>query len=355
VYSALHRGSSYELPAPSNYRQFTRLQSNALSVGKWNDQRNYWLNYLKDANLALSAPFDFPTKSSDARGETLRFRLGQELTLKTKALAASLNVSLYAFLLAGYKVLLLRVTAQEDLLVGSVVSGRNSVDWTDTVGYFVNQVVFRARWNARKSFKDFVTETQMDLAKALGNQDYPFSMLSEDFHLHYGSRGEPLTRIMFNLQSTMKMPTQGLSSFALNHAGSRFDLGELALEAIEIENRGVQFDLSLIMAEGSDGLGGGIQYNADLLSREFVERLAGQFRLLLARVSRDPDCLMMDIPIFSEADRLRILKDWNRTETDYDHTIAVSELVRRRALEAPQSLAIRAQDGDAAEGREDAS
>lgn len=350
TYSAIRLGRSFELPVRSHYGSFVRQQGSALTNGKWNHQRDYWLEYLRDANLTLSAPFDRSSKSIGGHGETFRFCIGEELLAKIRASAASLHVSLYALLLAGYESLLLRLTAQDDLLVGSVVSGRTNFDWSETVGYFVNQVVFRARWSAQASFKDVVAQTQRDVSKALVNQDYPFSTLTEDFHLRYGSRGEPLTRIMFSLQSTMKMPAQGVSSFALNHAGSAFHVGELALEAIGIENRGTQFDLSLVMAEATDSLAGAIQYNADLLSSKFVARLAAQFELLLDSVTRNPDYLMRELPIFSEVDRHRIVEEWNQTEIEYEPEIPVHELVQRRAVETPQAPAVRAQDGDLAYG-----
>lgn len=346
VYFALRRSLTHQLPARVHYAHFVKQQSYALAKGKWNDQRDYWMEYLKNANLSLPAPFDFPVQHPGTRGKTLRFRLEQYLTFKVKEVAASLNVSLYALLLASFQAILLRITAQDDLLVGSIVSGRSSADWLDTVGYFVNQVIFRARWDAQKRFRQFIAETQRDIAAALRNQDYPFSLLTEEYHLRYGSRGEPLTRIMFSLQSMMKPSTQALSSFALNHAGSRIELDDLTLEAIEIENRGTQFDLSMVVVESSDRLAGGIQYNAELLPLTFVQNIATQFESLLVRVTQDPDCCMTDIPAFSSADHARIIEAWNQTSIDYDHNTPVSELIERRAMNVPHAIAIRAKDGD---------
>jgi natural product biosynthesis luciferase-like monooxygenase protein len=350
AYSALSNHQSIELPLRSHYSRFVAGQAAALNSGLWDRQRDFWSDYLKDAQLSLSSPFDRAARSPNGRGNTLRFRIGAELTKRIKQRAASSNVSLYTFLLAAFQALLLRLTSQDDLLVGSVVSGRTDAAWADTVGYCVNQIVLRARWNAEKTFSDFVAQTQRDVSKALENQDYPFSALTDDFHTLHGSRGEPLTKIMFSLQTASRSAAYGLSPFLLGHTGNTLRLGELELDALEIENRGAQFDLSLVMSEGVSELLGAFQYRADLLDRELVERLAAQYELVLETVTANPDSLMRAIPLLSEIERVQIVEDWNRTETPYEGDVAIHELFERQARIAPQAPALRTQDGNLSYG-----
>lgn len=346
AYAALISHREVKLPVRPHYSSFVASQADTLYSGDWNRQRDFWLEYLRDAQVALASPFDRSSSSPGGSGGTVRFRIGEQLTTRIKHRAASSNVSLYTFLMAAFQTLLLRLTAQDDLLVGSVVSGRTEAAWAGTIGYCVNQIVLRARWNADSTFQDLLSHTQRDVSKALECQDYPFSALTDDFHTIYGSRSEPLTRIMFSLQTAARRADRGLSSFLLGHDGNTLRLGEFELDALEIDNEGAQFDLSLVISEGASGLLGVLQYRTDLLEREFAETLATQFELVLETVAADPACPLREVSLLAESERIQILEHWNRTEVPYEADIAIDEFIERQAGIAPDACAVRAQDGE---------
>ena len=346
AYTALLNGAEPDLPVRPHYSSFVASQADALYSGRWNCQRDFWLEYLRDAQVALASPFDRSAGSPNESAGTMRFRIGEELTARIKHRTASSNVSLYTFLMAAFQTLLLRLTAQDDLLVGSVVSGRTEAAWAGTVGYCVNQIVLRARWNAESTFLGLLSLTQRDVSNALECQDYPFSALTDDFHTIYGSRGEPLTRVMFSLQTAARRTDLGLSSFLLGHDGNTLRLGGFELDALEIDNEGAQFDLSLVISEGTSELLGVLQYRSGLLEREFIETLAAQFQLVLESVASDPDCLLKEVPLLSESERIQILEDWNRTEVPYEGDIAINEFIERQVEIAPDVRAVHAQDGN---------
>ena len=346
AYTALLNRRELELPVRPHYSSFVAKQKDTLSSGRWNRQRDFWLEYLRGAQVALASPFDRSSGSPDGSGGTFRFRIGEELTRRIKHRVASSNVSLYTFLMAAFQTLLLRLTAQDDLLVGSVVSGRTEAAWAGTVGYCANQIVLRARWNGDSTFQELLALTQLDVSKALECQDYPFSALTDEFHTLYGSRGEQLTRIMFSLQTTARHTDRELSSFLLGHDGNTLRLGEFQLDALEIDNEGAQFDLSLVISEGASELLGVLQYRSDLLEREFVETLVTQFQLVLETVAADPDCPMREVPLVSQNQRVQILEHWNRTEVPYDGDVAIDEFIERQTRIAPDACAVSAQDGE---------
>lgn len=346
AYYALLSHEERTLPERPHYSTFVASQADALDSGRWNGQRDFWLEYLRDAQLALASPFDRSSRSPGGTGGTLRFRIGKELTGRIKHCAASSNVSLYTFLMATFQTLLLRLTAQDDLLVGSVVSGRTGAAWAATVGYCVNQIVLRARWNGDSTFQELLSHTQRDVSKALECQDYPFSALTDDFHTLYGSRGEQLTRIMFSLQTAARHTDRKLSSFLLGHDGNTLRLGEFELDALELDNEGAQFDLSLMISEGAAELLGVLQYRADLLEREFVASLAAQFELVLETVTADPACQLQAVPLLSDTERVQIFEEWNRTELPCERDVAIDELIERQARISPDAGAVRAQDGE---------
>lgn len=345
AYVTLLNGDALRLGEQPSYASFVAGQRHAFDTGRWDVQRDFWLEYLRGAQISLSSPFDQSSKSPSGTGGTLRFHIGEELASRVKRCASSSDVSLYTFLMAAFQALLLRLTAQDDLLVGSVVSGRTNPSWATAVGYCVNQIVLRARWNGASTFQEFLSVTQRDVSKALGYQDYPFSALTDDFHTLYGSRGEQLTKIMFSLQTTARDTDRDLSSFLMGHDGSTFQLGELELSPLEINNQGAQFDLSLVISEAASELFGIIQYRSDLIQREFVDRLAQQFQRVLDTVTADPLRQLQAIPLLSEAEHVQLLEEWNSTLHPYEKEITIDELFERQARVSPNAGAVRARDG----------
>ncbi|MBN9617507.1 MAG: hypothetical protein BGO25_03505 [Acidobacteriales bacterium 59-55] len=346
AYTGLLSGSVSDYPARPHYSAFVASQARALEDDLWARQREFWLEYLRDAQVTLAAPFDRSSGSPGGSSGTVRFRIGEKLTARIKKTAALSNVSLYTFLMTAFQALLLRLTAQDDLLVGSVVSGRNDAAWANTVGYFVNQIVLRARWNANSTFLNLLSQTQQDVSKALEHQNYPFSALTDDFHTLYGSRGEPLTKVMFSLQSVARRKDRGLSSFLLGHDRNSLQLGEFELDALEVENEGAQFDLSLVISEGESELMGLLQYRSDLLERELVETLARQFERVLNIVTTDPSCTLEEIPLLLEDECVQVLERWNDTDVPYEADVTIEQLIERQANGSPNICAIRARDGE---------
>lgn len=346
AYSALLGGDQVTLPERPHYSMFVARQADALRSGLRDGDRDYWLEYLREAQLALEAPFDRSVQSFGDKCETLRFRISQEIGARIKTCATSSNVSLYTFLLAAFQVLLLRITAQDDLLIGSVVSGRTDAAWADTIGYCVNQIVFRARWDDESTFEKFLYRTQHDVSKALEHQNYPFRALTEDFHSLYGHRGEPLTRILFGLQGTARRADRGLSSFLLGHDGNSLRLGEFELDALEIENDGAQFDLSLVISEGASDLLGVIQYRSNLLDRQFVESLARRFERVLDTVTNNLSCPLREISLLTNNEEKQILQEWNRTEVPYEKNLTIQQLIDEQTRISPDVPAVSAWDGE---------
>jgi natural product biosynthesis luciferase-like monooxygenase protein len=346
AYFALLNHREVTLTERRHYSSFVASQEHALRSGRWNEQRDFWLEYLRGAQVALASPFDRSSKSPSGTVATLRFRISEKLATRIKYSASSSNVSLYTFLMAAFQALLLRLTAQDDLLVGSAVSGRTDPAWAGTVGYCVNQIVLRARWNGDSTVKEFLSAAQRDISKALECQDYPFSILTDDFHRLYGSRDEQLTKIMFSLHTDSRRTDRGLSSFLLGHEGNTLQFGEFELNPLEIDNEGAQFDLSLVISEAASELLGILQYRADLLERDFVESLAKQFLLVLETVTVNPSCRLQAIPLLSQTERVQILEDWNRTDLSYERDVSIDELIERQSRVSPNATAVRGQNGE---------
>jgi acyl-CoA synthetase (AMP-forming)/AMP-acid ligase II/acyl carrier protein len=99
------------------------------------------------------------------------------LTGRLKALARANDATLYTLLLAAFEALLYRHTGQRDILTGTPTAGRGSARFSNTVGYFVNPVVLRARLSAEMTFEELLAQARRNTAESFARQDYPFELL----------------------------------------------------------------------------------------------------------------------------------------------------------------------------------
>src|SRR5206468_4463670 len=120
--------------------------------------------------------------------------------------------------------------------------------------------------------------------------------------------------------------------FALDHdAGQPIGIPGLSLSASRIDTGTSKFDLSLHLTESAEGLKGYVEYSAELFEGETIARLAGHYLTLLAGAAADPDRSVSRLPLLTEAERRRVLVEFNATRADYGQEHLLHRLVQQQA------------------------
>src|SRR6185295_9546840 len=99
----------------------------------------YWRQQLGGEIRSLELPTDRvrPARQS-YRGGRHYAKLSQEVTGKLKEMSRREGVTVYMLLLAAYQVLLMRLSGEEDVRVGTPVAGRTRKEVEGLIGFFVN-------------------------------------------------------------------------------------------------------------------------------------------------------------------------------------------------------------------------
>ncbi|HJQ69040.1 MAG TPA: amino acid adenylation domain-containing protein [Blastocatellia bacterium] len=341
-YEAEKTGAAAQLaPVSMDYGEYSLWQERMLSSPEGERLWAYWLGKLRGELTALELPTDRPRPPVQTyRGGTISFKLGEELTRRIKAVGASRGATLYMSLMAAFQVLLHRYTGQEEILVGSPVSGRPSSALSNTVGCFVNSVVVRGSLAEDPTFEQVLDRVRQTALEAFEHQDYPFTSLVERLQPVRDFSRSPLFQVMFALQKAPSLDDQDLASFALGEAGSPVTLCDLRLEPVALDRRIAQFDLSLMMAETGDGLSGSLQYNADLFEPLSMERMAAHFRILLEAAASDPKRHISRLPLLTEDEEQKQLIDWNGVGRDYSRERFIHKMFEDQARRTPEAIAI---------------
>lgn len=292
----------YDAAVGAKPPELAELTVQAVDYAAWqrqwlaSDQAQGYLNYWRKAleNIqALNFPTDRPRPvESTGAGAVLRHRLPEQLAGAVRGMARRDQVSLLAVLLAGFLTVLHRYTGQEDLAVGSVVSGRTRTEVEPVVGYFANAVVLRTSVAGDPSFSELIRRCQNTVLGAVARQDVPFGLLVDALKPERIADSNPLFQVGFTLQP----PGAG---------GGGLGLDGVAVAEVEINGDRARFDLSAVAIERDDGgLDLMIEYSAELFDGSRMERLAKHFSAVLAQMTADAEVRISQCDVLLEGESL---------------------------------------------------
>src|SRR5690606_23023552 len=145
--------------------------------------------------------------------------------------------TLFTVLITAFQVLVSRYTGLTDVPVGTMVSGRARPELQGLVGYCINSLVIRSRWEGDPAFADLLQETRNTVMDAFDHQEVPFAQLVDELQPERDLSRTPLFQVAFTLEPARREPAwTGLS-----------------VSAVPGRSRVSRFDLTLLVKESEDG------------------------------------------------------------------------------------------------------
>jgi amino acid adenylation domain-containing protein/FkbM family methyltransferase len=326
LYEALAHGRPSPLAAlPIQYADFACWQRAWLQGPVLEQEIAYWQNELAGARLVLDLPTDKPRPAVQTfRGATEGFELPRALLDRVKAMGRNEQATLFMTLEAGFAALLHRYTGQDDLLVGTPISGRTRSETERLIGCFLNTVVLRSRFSDGLTCRGLVRQVRERALGAYAHPDLPFERLVAALAPDRDASRTPLFQAMFVLHNP-----DGVSQVS-KVSGNR-----------QLETGTSKFDLTLLLSETPHGLEGMIEYNTDLFEAETVRRMCGHYATLLEAMARDPEQRVATLPLLGDAERRRVLVEWNATAmTDPAQDLCLHQLIERQVQQRPDEVAV---------------
>ena len=275
-------------PRPKRqYTDFVSWQKSLLESPKGERHWHYWKNQLGSDLPKLNLPKDKP-RSSIATHESAFYKsqVDRELTDRIKAVAKTEGATLYMVLLAAFFVLLYFDTGQEDLVVGSLASGRTRSEFLTVVGNLCNRIVLRADCSGNPSFKTFLAQIRQTVMGALLHQDYPYSVLKERLFEKSEFRGRQMYQVLFNMPEPNTPSADRLSPFFVpQETQVRVDFAGLELEPFFLPTRmSAALDLGLRVSQIEGSLVCLWSYKTELFTANSIAKMAINYQTLLAGI-----------------------------------------------------------------------
>ncbi|WP_454195038.1 amino acid adenylation domain-containing protein [Nocardia sp. Marseille-Q1738] len=292
----------------------------------------FWRDVLDGAPAQLPLPTDRARPAvASQRGAAVEFMIPPEVTAGLRALARRSGATLFMTLHAAFAATLARLSGSADIVIGSPVAGRGDRALDALVGLFDNTLALRTRVAPDASFAALLADVRDGDSAAFANADLPFERLVDAMQVDRSSGAHPLFQVMFSFEAAP--PAVG---------GRELEVPWLSVRPVEIAATGGEFDLHLVVGEkaGSAGLSGSLRYATDLFDAATAESYVARFRRLLVAVAVNPNVRIGDIELLSDAERARILREWNATAHSVGESGTLASLFAAQTALTPDAPAI---------------
>ncbi len=291
-------------------------------------QKEYWVSRFSDEVPVLNLPLDYKRPSVQSfKGGGVSTFIGADRTAAIKNLARRTGTTEYMVLLSAVFILLGKYSRQDDVTVGTPVSGRTHKDTEDMLGMFVNTLVMRAKPETTKQYTDFLSEIREICLSAYENQEFPFEELLEEVKVNRDISRNPMFDVMFSVQNNRNFDDE-FEGIYIN-------------ETAEVLNHNIaKFDLAISAGESNGGYLVLFEYCSDLFKKESILAMAEHFKKIIDEITDRKDLTLAEINTATNEEKNLILNIFNDTSKPYAKEKTVIELFEEQVKNSPDRMAI---------------
>jgi amino acid adenylation domain-containing protein len=313
-----------------SYADYAVWQREWLSGERLEKELGYWREQLRGELPVLKLPLAQVRRGeSRRRGAVATVRLGQELTEQLRELGRRAGATLFMTLLAGWQVLLWRLSGESDVVVGTPVAGRGRRELEPLIGFFVNTLVLRTKLEEEASFVAVLGRVREVCLEAYAHQEVPFERVVEELRPERELSHSPLFQVLFALQNA-PLP--------------QIDFAGVRMRVEDATSGTTKFDLALEMTEDGDELAGVWQYDADIYDAATIARITAHYQILLEGIVNDPECGIHELPLLTSDEQRELLTEHNATQVTYPSHTLLHELFEQQAVVTPDAIAVVSED-----------
>ncbi|MDW6005408.1 HAD-IIIC family phosphatase [Vibrio mangrovi] len=272
------------VPLPVQYRDYVQWQQLMMECTDfWSEHENYWhTRYAQPLPERLNIA-DFPisehgsTQASPfSRGSEFTITLPVDLSRRLSDLAHERKMSLFILMLTALKVLVSLRSGQQDVVIGTAVSGRDQAELSDMIGCFINFLPLRTEIHLTDTWDELLAKVNSTVVGAIEHQAYPYEKLHEYIqqvnHKMSGSEG-------------------GLSVYSVGFWFHDYAVPALLPDSHSklLPTDSASLDLRVVVIERGEELDLTFEYIPQRLKVQTVENLSATYVALLNRLIDQQD------------------------------------------------------------------
>jgi amino acid adenylation domain-containing protein len=334
-FMAIYGGETLS-PVRVQFKDYALWHNSPLQQEAIKKQEDYWLNEFAGNIPVLELPTD-ETRSSIKKydGALISFEFDSQLTRQLRELALEKEVTLFMVLFSIFNCFLYKITGQQDLVVGTPVSGRKHADLESIIGMFVNTLAIRSYPNPGKTVDRFLQEIRQQTIKAFDNQDYLFEDLVERAAVNWDPSRNPLFDVMFLLRNELKRASI-----------PREQTDGLKLGFYKYKQQTSKFDFIISGFETPESLHFDFEYSTRLFKEETIRRFIRYFIEVASSAAVDTRKTIGTLECMPAREKQQILVEFNNTTAPYPQHKTIVELFEYQVEKTPDHTAIRGMNLD---------
>lgn len=268
-------------------------------------QEKFWLSQFDGEIPVLNLPLDYNRPLTQKfEGACERCVLSDELNQKINSFCRDKKITPYMLFLSSAMILLSKYSMQDDVVVGSTVSGRTHKDTEYMLGMFVNTVALRGFPKQEKTCNDFLDEIHQLCLKMYENQDYPFQKLVEQLKLERTPSRNPLFDVMFTFQNT---------------GDAVLCIDETVIENLTLPTA-AKFDLAVNIENNNNGFAINFDYSTILFKESTMQVMMNHYLGIIEAVIENPESTIGSLKYLSESECTKLIEEFNTTDSEFNET-----------------------------------
>lgn len=327
LYASICDGKPHGLQEAMPYSAWITLQQSASVSAERRAAEEYWVSQYSGRPVpVLDLPTDRPRPSVKTfAADRINLKLDEAFTTGLRKMAGQQGATLFAGVLAGFHVLLSRLSGQSDVVIGFSLAGQSDIEGKDLVGHCVQFLPLRLSFDDGQPFSAHVKDVRGKVFDAFENKNFTFGTLIKRLKVPRDPSRVPLMSVAFNLDP---------SSLGIG-------FHDLQCTPGSIPRRFENFDIFFNLVESTSGLEIQCTFNLDLFDRETMRRRLDQYKFLLDNAVRDAQTPCGKLAIVPDAERERILVEFNATETVVPRAARLADVVAETSARTPDAIAVR--------------
>ncbi len=329
VEELLHLYEGRTLPMPSiHQKDYSQWLLGRVGAGYMRDSEKYWKTQLEGDLPRLDLITDFQrTPTLTNKGEQYSIAMSPDVLKSIRKYTSCNEITLYNYVLTAFNILLSSYTNQDDLIIGTSVSGRIHAEIERIPGMFVHTIPLRNSLNKSESFAQLIRNIQANTLEAFEHQEFPLERLLLNTEMDKEIGRNPWFDVVFLYQHA-------------DLTAKSIQVGDTTFTASEYKSLTSKFDLTLEVIEAQDQLILMLEYRTELFEPETIETMADHLLTILESVAAQPDICISDIELLTNEEKKQLLHDHNCTEGDYSEDRTICNLFEEQVGINPDAVAV---------------
>lgn len=281
-----------------------------------------WRNLDLPKLAGLTLPGQIAHDSATFAPAVLEFHIDPKLVQQVDSLAVRHGCEQATVWLAGWQLLLWRLTDQESFVIGLICDGRRYDEMRDALGLFARSVPLICRCEDQLSFAELLDQTQAEIIRVGAAQEYFVWPVDTESENQNGSNH------FFSVAY----------EYLEEAAQQRVD--DLVISLVRQTSITEPFKLKLLCRRRQDALCLEYHYDSSAFQPDAVKRLHQRFKTLLGNLDSAEHPAIDEVSLLDENLRQQLLISFNETSAPYPQDKCLHELLAEVVARTPESIAV---------------